>query len=205
MTTHDGLIPARAGTTEGYVTAPSPSWAHPRSRGEHHFSVSFRCRFGGSSPLARGTLLSVFNRVREKGLIPARAGNTRRLRRLRGWTGAHPRSRGEHCYWSHRMDDPEGSSPLARGTHPRGRNSLGGSGLIPARAGNTCGSTSGYRTARAHPRSRGEHRPLAIGALPLLGSSPLARGTRIMHKGGTSKSGLIPARAGNTTSSSSIP
>ena len=202
MTTHDGLIPARAGNTEGYVTAPSPSWAHPRSRGEHHFSVSFRCRFGGSSPLARGTLLSVFNRVREKGLIPARAGNTPRLRttRLRSW--AHPRSRGEHSVVCKSPWTSKGSSPLARGTHETQRKAIYAFGLIPARAGNTHPRKRGRRRRRAHPRSRGEHAPpsmcvllgwahprsrgehtrAALSRLRLRGSSPLARGTRSRYE-----------------------
>ena len=72
------------------------------------------------------------------GLIPARAGNTRKqilnIRSIR----AHPRSRGEHtsptcpstCDW--------GSSPLARGTHAAVVGQLQQGGLIPARAGNTC-------------------------------------------------------------------
>ena len=50
----------------------------------------------------------------------------------------------------------------------------------------------------AHPRSRGEHTALLNGGTPHLGSSPLARGTRVNDISQLAKLGLIPARAGNT-------
>ena len=52
--------------------------AHPRSRGEHSFA-SLRALFTvGSSPLARGTLQEAFAKLRDRRLIPARAGNIRK-------------------------------------------------------------------------------------------------------------------------------
>ena len=75
-----------------------------------------------------------------------------------------------------------GSSPLARGAQvpcgladPLVR-------LIPARAGSTGVQGRPRERRQAHPRSRGEHRPPAGGALVL--------------------AGLIPARAGSTARSS---
>ena len=50
----------------------------------------------------------------------------------------------------------------------------------------------------AHPRSRGEHFGLPFEVSCEAGSSPLARGTRILHGGYVVRTGLIPARAGNT-------
>ena len=72
-------------------------------------------------------------------------------------SAAHPRSRGEHA--PSRMVDTRsnGSSPLARGTYPRGDELPQCPRLIPARAGNMAWMP-GTRVARqAHPRSRGEH------------------------------------------------
>ena len=71
-------------------------------------------------------------------------------------------------------------------------------GLIPARAGNTTGASRGSLGKRAHPRSRGEHRGSERLVARLLGSSPLARGTRAGRDVMIYSRGLIPARAGNT-------
>ena len=72
-----GLIPARAGNTP----PPRLSWtlprAHPRSRGEHIVQAAISLAPAGSSPLARGTLEVCRLVLRGRGLIPARAGNTR--------------------------------------------------------------------------------------------------------------------------------
>ena len=70
--------------------------------------------------------------------------------------------------------------------------------LIPARAGNTHPYLHTLHIQPAHPRSRGEHifqKSLAAGHG---GSSPLARGTRILLPLRENRARLIPARAGNT-------
>ena len=72
------------------------------------------------------------------------------------------------------------------------------SGLIPARAGNTCASFQALVRTGAHPRSRGEHSVLEARELAGLGSSPLARGTQAGVFRLPPLVGLIPARAGNT-------
>ena len=72
-----GLIPARAGNTSGLNAAFKELGAHPRSRGEHTTVWAYASGASGSSPLARGTLKHAADIAPEKGLIPARAGNTR--------------------------------------------------------------------------------------------------------------------------------
>ena len=58
---------------------------------------------------------------------------------------------------------------------------------------------------RAHPRSRGEH-IVNVGCRVFeTGSSPLARGTPPREPTSCQRGGLIPARAGNTTSVASRP
>ena len=95
-----------------------------------------------------------------------------------------------------------GSSPLARGTllvH----NILGLLvGLIPARAGNTDRCLLHPVSVRAHPRSRGEHKSVYARIQITPGSSPLARGTHTVYQCHHARVGLIPARAGNTSSGS---
>ena len=117
---------------------------------------------------------------------------------MRYMTRAHPRSRGEHVALIQGMTSFAGSSPLARGTPSAGTFPGGSAGLIPARAGNTIAAAEFERRFGAHPRSRGEH----LGGAPsvgfLSGSSPLARGTRVILLLPQMKLGLIPARAGNT-------
>ena len=153
----------------------------------------------GSSPLARGTQILRATPVRVLGLIPARAGNTSPLMRFLILSRAHPRSRGEHCFWLVQVLAVLGSSPLARGTrvwHPGGHSVLG---LIPARAGNTVNLCPKRTSIWAHPRSRGEHQELGYPFGERSGSSPLARGTPGPLVTALTVAGLIPARAGNTS------
>ena len=91
-----------------------------------------------------------------------------------------------------------GSSPLARGTLGIVTAIIGLTGLIPARAGNTVARVISHASPGAHPRSRGEHTQRILGVLQSEGSSPLARGTRKSKSTRHLRTGLIPARAGNT-------
>ena len=95
-----------------------------------------------------------------------------------------------------------GSSPLARGTHGLYNWLAEVGGLIPARAGNTVLPEPGHWFAGAHPRSRGEHITASARANSSGGSSPLARGTLNELRQAITFPGLIPARAGNTSSRS---
>ena len=73
-----GLIPARAGNTEHVTKVTDAAGAHPRSRGEHCGGWCRRGWRAGSSPLARGTPRRGIHQLPQRGLIPARAGNTTR-------------------------------------------------------------------------------------------------------------------------------
>ena len=132
----------------------------------------------GSSPLARGTLRELAGTAAGKGLIPARAGNTR----------THLTAAASAM----------GSSPLARGTLNNTLVPAVKTGLIPARAGNTEVLVAADLHDGAHPRSRGEHVTFWGFLSVCLGSSPLARGTRQRRAQRIHLRGLIPARAGNT-------
>ena len=197
-TTWIRLIPARAGNTRRLRMRRSRRRAHPRSRGEHPVSFTVCGSSPGSSPLARGTLSLQPPGTVILGLIPARAGNTRRPdgEGIHRW--AHPRSRGEHRLALAAGLGCRGSSPLARGTLTFRTFFATNTGLIPARAGNTNFTAFIANTLWAHPRSRGEHRRVHVLTFVLVGSSPLARGTRDIIIPETFSLGLIPARAGNT-------
>ena len=193
-----GLIPARAGNTAQGIQRRPHRRAHPRSRGEHPALSTRVAGVAGSSPLARGTRLVGEPLPGGHGLIPARAGNTRAALMFECGSRAHPRSRGEHARSTVRVAGVAGSSPLARGTQVVGRRSTRRPGLIPARAGNTETRRPLMLGAGAHPRSRGEHELLDEHDNPVVGSSPLARGTQNVARQLEALEGLIPARAGNT-------
>ena len=76
-----GLIPARAGTTGRDIEDAAGVWAHPRSRGDHAGRREYEQLREGSSPLARGPLVSLVFGLWFVGLIPARAGTTKADRR----------------------------------------------------------------------------------------------------------------------------
>ena len=172
--------------------------AHPRSRGEHYHKQAKQMRDRDSSPLARGTRSPAAPLHRNARLIPARAGNTYTPGVTVNAHSAHPRSRGEHNPSLTLIGAVIGSSPLARGTPAARSVSKPQLRLIPARAGNTDCSDWLSPRAPAHPRSRGEHSGAITSPSAMVGSSPLARGTRAAEERQRIRFRLIPARAGNT-------
>ena len=193
-----GLIPARAGSTRSCGFMRSLRRAHPRSRGEHYQGDRLRYGRAGSSPLARGARLYRIWRGLGKGLIPARAGSTLCFPLAVRYCWAHPRSRGEHRRMPPCSGGAGGSSPLARGAPGTVRRCCGRCGLIPARAGSTFMCRFLRWGGWAHPRSRGEHSDSSESRRQSPGSSPLARGARVVTCCYLGNIGLIPARAGST-------
>ena len=93
-----------------------------------------------------------------------------------------------------------GSSPLARGLPHGCRAQQGPSRIIPARAGFTLGCGHLVQDNADHPRSRGVYGKSFMEAGQEGGSSPLARGLRPSHSSPGRAPGIIPARAGFTSS-----
>ena len=135
----------------------SSSRAHPRSRGDHHPPEHCPAVRPGSSPLARGPQALTLLTLKRIGLIPARAGTTKRNSVLLAIPRAHPRSRGDHERIRMNLELIDGSSPLARGPRFGGASGLDRVGLIPARAGTTFPTLTYTLKGGAHPRSRGDH------------------------------------------------
>ena len=154
----------------------------------------------GSSPLARGLHESPFWGGGVRRIIPARAGFTHSSNRGKRARADHPRSRG--VYLELRKDAARfrGSSPLARGLlgcgRPHGRDAR----IIPARAGFTSPHFRSRDRASDHPRSRGVYAPSSARAPSRSGSSPLARGLHGVRARLLGLRGIIPARAGFTSS-----
>ena len=132
-----GLIPARAGKT---LTRPPRSRtrrAHPRAGGENRPATTTGTCSAGSSPRGRGKLDQQLNAARVAGLIPARAGKTRRSGSLSPPPWAHPRAGGENSRAANPRGQIMGSSPRGRGKPQRGVHGNRLVRLIPARAGKT--------------------------------------------------------------------
>ena len=152
----------------------------------------------GSSPLARGLRGPAAPAAPAAGIIPARAGFTEAV----SWTPCtwrdHPRSRGVYQAGVRRLSPRNGSSPLARGLHREGALADGRSGIIPARAGFTRVALGAVMGVGDHPRSRGVYRLGRGGHGADPGSSPLARGLRVLSVAVEAGARIIPARAGFT-------
>ena len=146
--------------------------------------------------------IHVFLHICISSFIPAHAGTIATPQHCQDATRAHPRSRGEHAVAFIRDTTLWGSSPLTQGTRGLRGCLTGGNGLIPAHAGNTVRRRADSQLCRAHPRSRGEHKPVASLIYAAAGSSPLTRGTFECSICRRRLRGFIPAHAGNIKSSS---
>ena len=195
-----GLIPARAGKTHRGNPRRRAVTAHPRACGENMNSKGTVCPRFGSSPRVRGKRRHRRRDEGRPGLIPARAGKTTAAPRAASPTTAHPRACGENGVAAGGRQRLRGSSPRVRGKHrPNHRDRLRG-GLIPARAGKTCGRRALRFSASAHPRACGENPPMLAARSPTAGSSPRVRGKRWRRPPRSRAARLIPARAGKTCS-----
>ena len=139
------------------------------------------------------------------GIIPARAGFTRRGRLCARPVTDHPRSRGVYKSSNGALACLPGSSPLARGLPLRHRAPRAVRRIIPARAGFTQRAWPRGCRPGDHPRSRGVY----VRELPDddrgLGSSPLARGLLESLIEDFKRRRIIPARAGFTLTMCAVP
>ena len=181
------FIPARAGNTLRLTFESDGVPVHPRAGGEHG-----------------GVLCGADAGLR---FIPARAGNTTRWRVRSCITSVHPRAGGEHGSASGLTQLQSGSSPRGRGTLPRGCSRAPSRRFIPARAGNTPGTSRTTSRSSVHPRAGAEHPSSHPAAYSGNGSSPRGRGTPLSGLLDACCDRFIPARAGNTPAScgSSLP
>ena len=194
------IIPARAGFTRRRSRPACGSWDHPRSRGVYGRVRDPHGAPAGSSPLARGLRGSVSWTTAQQGIIPARAGFTNSRTFRRPGRQDHPRSRGVYASAAASSAVPPGSSPLARGLPVDDADSAGEPGIIPARAGFTASASTAPSGPPDHPRSRGVYLTRGAASRWFRGSSPLARGLLPVRGLDDGEHGIIPARAGFTSS-----
>ena len=93
-----------------------------------------------------------------------------------------------------------GSSPLARGLPGTITPEQYEERIIPARAGFTQQPAQEGDRPEDHPRSRGVYSTSAASWALVVGSSPLARGLLVVRDDQNRVAGIIPARAGFTSS-----
>ena len=111
-----GIIPAYAGNTCSSNGGTPIGQDHPRVCGEHTFFGQVKDTGAGSSPRMRGTQRVRLRRVRDRGIIPAYAGNTHYHAVVVVRSRDHPRVCGEHGSAMLPLLMRGGSSPRMRGT-----------------------------------------------------------------------------------------
>ena len=135
------------------------------------------------------------------GIIPARAGFTPVPSSGTQGNQDHPRSRGVYTSPTRSGTSSGGSSPLARGLLFCIGVFFSIVRIIPARAGFTRPHREARDARPDHPRSRGVYHPKRTFMRGEAGSSPLARGLLYHEQVVVDVVGIIPARAGFTSSS----
>ena len=89
-----------------------------------------------------------------------------------------------------------GLSPRVRGNRPRNNPVPADAGSIPARAGEPIPNSTRSRMLRVYPRACGGTEPLPMPRPLRYGLSPRVRGNLTRTAAESSRSGSIPARAG---------
>ena len=152
----------------------------------------------GSSPRVRGKRRASAPSLYSRRIIPARAGQT-------GLMARHPLHRPDHpraCGANPGLEGPRawyyGSSPRVRGKRRRTTRCNRPARIIPARAGQTSGTTRPGGREPDHPRACGANSNASAVTVTLPGSSPRVRGKPLASDRCRPACRIIPARAGQT-------
>ena len=134
-----GIIPARAENSRYHHATKATYGDHPRACGEQQLDGITAKDVEGSSPRVRGAAGTHRLLLREAGIIPARAGSSRRrcMCPRRPWD--HPRACGEQLLRLARLSRTLGSSPRVRGAGFLFPCLIVYIGIIPACAGSRRG------------------------------------------------------------------
>ena len=130
--------------------------------------------------------------------IPAYAGKTSEYDQPSGGFWEHPRVCGENTRYTHRKENPMGTSPRMRGKRGKDSQGRGPARNIPAYAGKTVTIVSPTPESQEHPRVCGENNLSALGLGFLVGTSPRMRGKPQTNPAYPNHTGNIPAYAGKT-------
>ena len=138
-------------------------------------------------------------------IIPAHAGQTPCPKAgVLQWTD-HPRACGANFKTWVKQTENHGSSPRMRGKRVRARASATRARIIPAHAGQTHRMQRGFMAGPDHPRACGANVHTAYQLRFPAGSSPRMRGKRLHDRCHRQRGRIIPAHAGQTTVTISLP
>ena len=136
-------------------------------------------------------------------IIPAHAGQTTRVRYGRQAASDHPRACGANPCLVNVVSDCAGSSPRMRGKLATRICRTANQRIIPAHAGQTMAEPGFLATITDHPRACGANLAGEDDMLYVEGSSPRMRGKPAdLHRQGIHDR-IIPAHAGQTSTSNS--
>ena len=194
-----GLIPASAGQTRFPRMDVIFARAHPRECGADYTPTHTAFVPPGSSPRVRGRRFASGLRDSLRRLIPASAGQTFGSAPTSQFCGAHPRECGADGHDVVDVLAPRGSSPRVRGRLDTTEVEVLVLGLIPASAGQTERKQRVCLLKGAHPRECGADSSSAHHRSSIPGSSPRVRGRLARISRRSVRVGLIPASAGQTS------
>ena len=159
----------------------------------------------GPSPQVRGTALRHRRALRQRGTIPAGAGNSSVVYLNSASYRDHPRRCGEQRMERQSAEGRIGPSPQVRGTGAGPSWPCSPRGTIPAGAGNRCPTVRDGILPGDHPRRCGEQVHDARSCSKPPGPSPQVRGTVCPSFRWFLRSRTIPAGAGNSRRSHQCP
>ena len=138
-------------------------------------------------------------------IIPAHAGQTDSLTGFFGLMTDHPRACGANLEPVADVFLGVGSSPRMRGKRRGQRHRGSRLRIIPAHAGQTRRACFRSSPHTDHPRACGANERLAWFVAVEAGSSPRMRGKRPLRLSAVGRRRIIPAHAGQTSTSMSVP
>ncbi len=194
-----GSIPACAGEPSPPRRDHTASRVHPRLRGGAPPDDHGASGVVGPSPPARGSREVQDGPRRERGSIPACAGEPTAASRNIACAWVHPRLRGGALTMLGEAFRLSGPSPPARGSPTPASRWARGRGSIPACAGEPHPTRGHEVGGRVHPRLRGGAPSPLRGDEVVEGPSPPARGSPKAEEDEGARGGSIPACAGEPT------
>ena len=196
------ITPAHAGKTVPPIVKSRHNKDHPRACGENNPPLRFIVVYLGSPPRMRGKRkdpLTVYSRHR---ITPAHAGKTYEDVTFNNIAEDHPRACGENLSIHPFHLQYLGSPPRMRGKHDDNIKSVVTQRITPAHAGKTICNLRLCKITKDHPRACGENCQPVTASLWITGSPPRMRGKLICWALTHAASGITPAHAGKTFSSS---
>ena len=155
----------------------------------------------GSSPRVRGKPFALQVEMAYRRIIPASAGQTRTAMTRARAHADHPRECGANLTRSHNSENWSGSSPRVRGKPRRCPQACARRRIIPASAGQTWWQAWRWTATPDHPRECGANAPVRQVNAGGRGSSPRVRGKRGFSRFPRRAVRIIPASAGQTSTS----